>query len=231
MSYRAFKRLLGETSLERKCRWLLGAGVLVLMTGSFWVYAKQTEDLAYGQLETTGRALLTPILARLHVKEGEDRDSLDEFQKLTDANWPATLKGYNYNLRKPDTKDPQNQPTSDDLATMYRIQNDTSKNEETRQAPKETAFYYYGAIRASQSCINCHSNPAKVGEKLARPDLKQGEVMAVVRIRLPTESIDEGFHTNRAVLISFALGTSLLIIAGSYLIIRYVIVKPVKHLK
>jgi signal transduction histidine kinase len=32
-------------------------------------------------------------------------------------------------------------------------------------------------------------------------------------------------------LISFAIGTSLLIIAGSYLIIRYVIVKPVKHLK
>ena len=24
MSYRGFKRLLGETSLERKCRWLLG---------------------------------------------------------------------------------------------------------------------------------------------------------------------------------------------------------------
>ena len=43
MSYRAFKRLLGETSLERKCRWLLGAGVLLLMTGSFWVYARQTE--------------------------------------------------------------------------------------------------------------------------------------------------------------------------------------------
>ena len=30
MSYRAFKRLLGETSLERKCRWLLGAGVLLV---------------------------------------------------------------------------------------------------------------------------------------------------------------------------------------------------------
>ncbi|MCI0704785.1 MAG: ATP-binding protein [Planctomycetia bacterium] len=231
MSYRAFKRLLGETSLERKCRWLLGAGVLVLMTGSFWVYAKQTEDLAYGQLETTGRALLSPILARFHVKEGEDRDALDEFQKLTEANWPATLKGYNYKLIKPDTKDPLNQPTSDDLTIMYRIQNDTTKNEETRQAPKENAFYYYGAIRAGQSCLNCHRDPNKVGEKLARPDLKQDDVMAVVRIRLSTQSIDEGFHTNRAVLISFAIGTSLLIIAGSYLIIRYVIVKPVKHLK
>jgi hypothetical protein len=47
MSYRAFKRLLGETSLERKCRFLLGAGILLLITLSFWVYARQTETLAY----------------------------------------------------------------------------------------------------------------------------------------------------------------------------------------
>ena len=33
MSYKAFKRLLGETSLERKCRWLLGTGVVVILTG------------------------------------------------------------------------------------------------------------------------------------------------------------------------------------------------------
>src|SRR5258708_1028293 len=214
MSYKAFKRLLGETSLERKCRWLLGAGVLVLMTGSFWVYAKQTEDLAYEQLETTGRALLSPIVARLHVK-GDDRTAVDEFQRLTEENWPATLKGYNYKLLKPDSKDPDSQPTSDDLAAMHRIQTDPKRNEETRQAPKENAFYYYGAIRARQSCVDCHKDPQKVGEKLAVPGLKQDDVMAVVRIRLSTQSIEEGFHTNRAVLISFAIGTSLLIIAGS----------------
>jgi signal transduction histidine kinase len=229
MSYKAFKRLLGETSLERKCRWLLGAGVLVLMTGSFWVYAKQTEDLAYEQLETTGRALLSPIVARMHVK-GDQLTAVDEFQRLTEENWPATLKGYNYRLIKPDSKDPDTQPTSDDLTALHRIQND-KKNEETRQAPKENAFYYYGAIRARQSCVDCHRDPQKVGAKLANANLQPDDVMGVVRIRLSTQSIEEGFHTNRAVLISFAIGTSLLIIAGSYLIIRYVIVKPVKHLK
>src|SRR6476659_2522625 len=65
----------------------------------------------------------------------------------------------------------------------------------------------------------------------AQHDLKPDDLMAVVRIRLSTQSIEEGFHTNRALLIAFAIGTSLLIIAGSYLIIRYVIVQPVKHLK
>ena len=36
---------------------------------------------------------------------------------------------------------------------------------------------------------------------------------------------------NRALLLSFALLTAILIMTGSYLIVRYVIVKPVKHLK
>src|SRR2546426_11585660 len=67
MSYRAFKRLLGETSLERKCRFLFGMGILVLITLSFWVYAIQTEGLAYDQARTTCRMLVNPLLARHHL--------------------------------------------------------------------------------------------------------------------------------------------------------------------
>lgn len=229
MSYKAFKRLLGETSLERKCRWLLGAGVLVLMAGSFWVYAKQTKDLAYDQLETTGRALLSPVVARLHVR-GDDRIALDEFQKVAEENWPESLRGYNYKLIKPDAKEQDAKPTSDDLSKMHDIQSDPARNEASRLVQKESAFYYYGAIRARAACVECHRDPDRVG-KLANANLQQDELMGVVRIRLSTQSIEEGFHTNRAVLIAFAIATSLLIIAGSYLIIRYVIVKPVKHLK
>lgn len=231
MSYRAFKRLLGETSLERKCRWLLGAGVLILMTGSFWVYARATEDLAYEQLETTGRVLLSTIVARFHV-QSDQLPAVEAFQRSSEIHWPAALGKYNYRLIKPNTSYPENQASSDDLNVLSKIQSDPQKNEESRLAPKDNAFYYYGAIRAVDvSCVNCHSDPAKVGEKMAIPGLKQDDLMTVVRIRLSTQSIEEGFHTNRALLIAFAIGTSLLIIAGSYLIIRYVIVKPVKHLK
>ena len=62
MSYRAFKRLLGETSLERKCRFLFGAFILLLITGSFWFYARQTEDVAYDQIVTTCRLLMIQIV-------------------------------------------------------------------------------------------------------------------------------------------------------------------------
>ena len=63
MSYRSFKQLLGENNLERKCRLLLGTGILVLMSLSFWLYAHQTAELAYDQTQMTGQ-LLVPSMTR-----------------------------------------------------------------------------------------------------------------------------------------------------------------------
>src|SRR5262249_1717590 len=168
MSYRAFKRLLGETSLERKCRWLLGAGVLLLMTASFWAYARQTEDLAYGQLETTGRVLLSPILVRHHAK-GDQLQAGLAFEPKNEATWPAIIQTYTYQfLNRDDNVSGGHKPTSDDLPVMHRIKNE-QKNEETRQAPKENAFYYYAAIRAGKDCLACHRDPTKVANPM--PDL------------------------------------------------------------
>src|SRR5262249_44840371 len=62
-------------------------------------------------------------------------------------------------------------------------------------------------------------------------DIKEKDLLAVVKVIVPTKPIEEGIVWNRALLISTALVTALLIMTGSYLIVRYVIVKPVKHLK
>ena len=67
MSYRAFKRLLGETSLERKNRFLFGIGVVVLVTCSFSLYAYLTEHLAYDQAITDCRLLVAPSLVQQHL--------------------------------------------------------------------------------------------------------------------------------------------------------------------
>ena len=45
MSYRSLKRVLGETSLERKCLFLFGTCLLILITSGFWWYSSQTDDL------------------------------------------------------------------------------------------------------------------------------------------------------------------------------------------
>src|SRR5260370_34720045 len=74
MSYRAFKRLLGETSLERKCRFLFGAGVLVLLTLTLGLYAYQAEILAYSQAVQTCKLLVTPALTQEHLARLQAKD-------------------------------------------------------------------------------------------------------------------------------------------------------------
>src|SRR5437588_12410040 len=83
MSYRAFKRLLGETSLERKCRFLFGAGILLLITISFWIYAYQTESLAHDQTTTTCRVLVNPIFENDHLPlpTNDQEDRIRKMQK------------------------------------------------------------------------------------------------------------------------------------------------------
>src|SRR5437868_11403650 len=55
--------------------------------------------------------------------------------------------------------------------------------------------------------------------------------MDLVKITPRTHDIGVRVHLNRALLIATALVTALLIMGGSYLIVRYLTVKPVKHLK
>src|SRR5215210_458205 len=97
MSYRVFKRLLGETDLERQCRFLLGAGILLLMTLSFWGYARQTEGRAYDQMRTSGRLLVPPILAREHL-DADRRDAITAVQQQSELDWPGALSNYRYKV-------------------------------------------------------------------------------------------------------------------------------------
>jgi signal transduction histidine kinase len=248
MSYRAFKRLLGETSLERKCRFLFGAFILLLITASFWLYARQTEHLAYDQIRTACRLLVSqimdvqlatgchPVGPDLGVEEEErkkDEDkkkmavALAEFRQNWEKHWPtAALRDYKFRTIKPNATRQENMPDPEDVERLKEFQADPDKQEENQLDLAKGFNYYYGAVRASQSCLGCHR---QVGPDAA--ELKKNDLLAVIKIRAPTESIADGFHANRALLISIALVTAILIMAGSYLIVRYVIVKPVKHLK
>jgi two-component system, NarL family, sensor histidine kinase BarA len=247
MSYRAFKRLLGETSLERKCRFLFGAGILLLITASFWLYAYQTEHLAYDQTSTTCRALVNQIFDKHHMgkisdwlqKQIEEKpktgkaskeiaEALDKNVELlkqvlqsrndSDEQMAKKLGFYQYEVlrqeRLPDNYERE--------VFKEFTRSEEPKDEVSRLPPNERMLYYYGAVRAQRKCIECHSGlPTKLADNN----------VTVVKIQMSTETIEDAVHLNRAVLMVTALITALLIMGGSYLIVRYVIVKPVKHLK
>jgi two-component system, NarL family, sensor histidine kinase BarA len=275
MSYRAFKRLLGETSLERKCRFLFGGFILLLIVGSFSLYLRQTEHLAYDQIINTGRLLViqimdrklatvcrpvpgpppaaaavaaagssaapggpAPLLAVVTLASAQPpaderpdeparqqtASAQEEFRTQWENHWPEALRDYHYRTLRPNAVRADNKPA--DAASAERLrqfQNDRSLQEDTQGAGSPDATHYYGAVRAGKTCLECH--------RRTQPDLQEGDLIAVIKVEVPTKLIENGVQLNRALLISTGLVTALLIMGGSFVLVRYVIVKPVKHLK
>ena len=253
MSYRSFKRLLGETSLERKCHFLFGTFSILLITGSFWFYARQTEYLAYEQLNTACRLLVVQIVDSqlttgcrplVNGKPAEQpsqdagANAHQEFRTQWEKSWPTALRAYQYSWLKL-TPTAGQVPDQVSQAKLKEFQNNPDKNEDSQLLFSQGKNVYYAAVRASNACLHCHQQllearraEAKLTTAAAEPSrLQANDLLAAIKIEVPTESIAEEFHGNRAILIATAIGTVLLIMFGSYLIVRYVIVKPVKHLK
>ena len=74
MSYRSIKRVIGETSLERKCRFLFVACLTVLLTVTFWWVEHIAEDLVQGTAIRKSRDLVDAALLRYHWEQWEASD-------------------------------------------------------------------------------------------------------------------------------------------------------------
>src|SRR5438093_435351 len=126
MSYRAFKHLLGETSLERKCRFLFGAGILLLLTACFWWYAHRTEKPIYDQYTITCRFLANKTLTDEYLKRQLKPPEWQRIEELSKANMPKTLLSYSSDIIIPNTAH-RLDPNEKDL--LKEFQNDPDMNE------------------------------------------------------------------------------------------------------
>ena len=161
MSYRAFKRLLGETSLERKCRFLFGAFILLLITSSFWLYARQTESLAYDQLTTTCRLLVIqivdqqlatgcrPLTAGGQTRRRGRKDRPNRPSTSSASDWGAACRAtwQDYRFSK---ITPRHQAGADALRQLHGLQRlkdflaDDDKLEDKQLLLSDGPYLYYG---------------------------------------------------------------------------------------
>ncbi len=255
MSYRTFKHLLGETSLERKCRFIFGGGILVLVTTSFYWYGQKTEKLVIGQTTQTARRLVNPTVVDKHYKSGDFVHPVTAraFEKLS-ASFKSqddlpTFDGYlldPYHKAGQGSGEPADDFERGALARFagsaavgsavghkkqYTFADGTSM-EASRILPGKTEFQYLQAVVFKQECIDCHGAHAnREGPNGKYVEVKVGDLACVAVIRLPMEQMNREINQNRAILISAALVTAILAMVASYAIVRYVIVKPVKHLR
>ncbi len=255
MSYRSIKRVLGETSLERKCRFLFGACLLVLITASFWWYGTMTEDLVYQQNRTAGELLVDQALSLRHFQkwawlddrfasEEEKKESLEKMaQELTehltkdDVDFEFITNNSMMKLREDED--------AYDVAQTFIKAAEASKVMITepieRFSKDRKAYHYYQPVYADiEICVRCHvtlgtrlgAEPdVGGGEMSAAPQLKLNDLMAIARVTIPNEHTEKAFNENRALLMTAAVTTVFLAMIASYVIVRYVIVKPLRHLR
>ena len=68
MSYRGIKRVLGESSLERKIRVMFGICLLALIAGSFLWVNRITEDLIHQNIRRQADGFKSDFILRTHLK-------------------------------------------------------------------------------------------------------------------------------------------------------------------
>jgi len=243
MSYRSLKRVLGETNLERKCRWLFGLCLFVLITGSFWWYGTQTEQLVYKQNRYKGRLLVDTVMTLYHWEEWVRSENLvDRLQLVQRTNRSLQNQEYTWSMLRPSGLAPSRSTTSrgpaDDEERRMLMQfasaeppapdpetGETAVEYVERNLPERGEYHYYQAVRAQTVCMNCHR------VQNGKLDMVEGDLLGVVKVTLPTRETLADINWNRAILISTAIVTVFLAMIAAYVIVRYVIVKPLKHLR
>ena len=264
MSYRSFKHLLGETSLERKCRFIFGLGILVLVSGSFFWYGQKTESLVLNQTTQSARMAIEPTLLNIHYRalgNSNFESVLDVLSK--DLKPVEEMPKYTAKVINPFKLKEQGNESLDEFerTTLAKFLESSTLQEAARKsgifkepvtpmwAHRYTAgrksYQYFQAVHFKPSCLmDCHGRdengaqvaidnhlmrPAPDGEHWIRT--KVGDLAGAVVVTQPMEQTIKAINMNRAMLITAALITAIVAMLSSYIIVRYVIVKPVKHLR
>jgi two-component system, NarL family, sensor histidine kinase BarA len=313
ISYRVLKKFVGETSLERKCRFLFGFALLILITGSFWLYDLRTKQLIESQQVIAAQSLVTRILQLHHYRRfmTEEEPATGDQSRLIDARDVAQS-----NPLSADDKTIEDNSTRDaTLANLWLQRFDQSANSEPKyyagsiwsltnaskefpendygfearrifldEERKEEDYWvviaepgkprflsYYSAVRLKGFCTQCHLPDGKV-ESISnlRPEafanaletfdepspaesnsnavaesipsdaadtaseaakIPKPPLLSIARIDLSLESVDAQLSRNRAILLATGIVTAFLAMLVAYAIVRYIIVKPVLHLK
>jgi len=242
MSYRSLKRVLGETSLERKCRFLFGACLLVLIAGSFWWYGRNTEELVKESSRETARGLVNTIIVMRHWKWLTTSKDPEFLQLVDSLEGGLRSQEYRWDFIRPVQEGPYAPKDSFEFEKLHEFLRNPPPPAEGELAPIEFSerrevvdgkpeYQYYMPIRIKdQKCADCH-NSLDAGLTGLAKELEIGDLVSVVKVRLPDEKTQNALKGNNSILLATAIITVFLAMLASYVIVRYVIVKPLAHLR
>jgi len=250
MSYQSVKRVLGETRLELKSLLMLATCLLLLITGSFWFYGLESEKVVNEQNRIMGRLLVDQVLCFTHWLEwgGED----DRYRPLVkDLSQRFSKQEYTYRFIRADSPDnvggPRDEYEGHVLDQYRKPVAEAPENADPDKYPgrldnDKNEYQYFQPVYAEESCLlSCHvmapggldtmGTGISLTGKVSGVTMSEGDLMAIVKVTIPNGPTQNKLIVNRAILIATAIITVFLAVVACYLIIRYVVVKPLRHLR
>ena len=258
MSPRSFNRALGHTSLELKCLFLFGVFLLLVITVSFYLYWRVTKTVVDQKNPDTGRLLADQAMLIRHFAKFERASgpkATQQFLTYVENYLTKDLSQQEYKDRiiippgsylDPDgSEGPKNDFESGLLERWLRVPPDELADTATPQYVERLDsdgddYVYYQAIRAEGSCLKACHREFDPGYAVFRPDSRlggamepmgEGDLMAVLRVSIPTARTQAAISLYWSMLLAVAIITAFLGMIAFYVTIRYVIVKPLKHLR
>ena len=227
--------------------------MLALISGSFAIYARMTRSLVDEQLETTSRNLVPLVFYTQHLvwelehsDDATDSPAADQNpgEKLPPALFKAyldlkkeRLKLHNWFVGEPVSIEDR-EVTDKLLAKVTAMAASANESAAVPSVTKpdpadEQLVSYYELLHARTTCIQCHNSRGRPLHRIGDVEskAKEGDPVAAVRVTLKTSATRAALNRNNLLLLALAILTVFLAMLGAYAIVRYVIVKPVLHLK
>lgn len=289
MSYRSIKRVLGETSIERKCRLLFLASLVLLIAGAFTLVSEVSRSLVVKTTRDKARDLFDMLLLRTHFEKWDTANSDDWVQSVARDFFRAD---YEYELIAPDDGSKlglivDRLPDDDTEAAIVRelktkfddyvreqqrlAQQDSVRLAAATEAskltpsmlpstvsssphtardlpasklrdvvffeqrlPQQNEYQYYAPIVWQKTCFGCHQTLVNTGAISASDSAAAQEQQIpfrVVKLVLPYKSTQDALSQVNAILWTVGIVTVFVAMIALYIIVRYVVVKPLKHLR
>jgi len=278
--YKSLKRVLGETHLGRKLRWLFGVCLFGLVLIAFWLVDWIGEDLVMRNIHRNGREWVRYQLYDTHWAGWESDVTMKPFRDafsrtllpagyearvisidrdLVQGLGKANIRSNNKRLWEPENAEEEQLLRQLQVEFDRILAEQSSKQIETVKDPVERAaqqraandeleavfakridaredkYYYYQPVHWDrQMCVRCHeffySKNAIAASDLSSTAENQLPYL-VTRVDLPYGKTRSAVNTIRAVLLSVGILTVFLSMVALWMVVRYVVLKPLAHLR
>ncbi|MBQ9454673.1 MAG: ATP-binding protein [Thermoguttaceae bacterium] len=222
----------GFSSLEVKCLLLFSVFLIGVMTVSFLLYWYVTESVVAQRDPDTARLLADRALL---IKHWGKLESKKEFlwivNQLTDQ---LSEQQYEWRMVSPDSPEAEKDVFVRKL--LARIEEKPGTQVEPIGTLIGDKYLYYKPVYAEQTCLDLCHNDLDAVKRLETDDsqlgmLQVGDLMTVLCVQIPNGPTQTTINWFWNMLLTVAVLTVFLGIFVFYLTIRYVIIRPLHHLR